>query len=164
MVRGVICNFNPPTKASALDCTTVWPVEPSRKMTWKDFTTVCVAAGDVGANKKYNRPRCAVCCHGLFGAEKVVEFSVGAGKAFRSEGSQPLDDNASFHGRRRLQRWVEHLVSLDMTNLGKKSAIQSELQSNVQRHNCSHVHDQPLAGTLASCIIHHFTCLRDSTA
>ena len=64
-----------------------------------------VAAGDVGANKKYNRPRCAVCCHGLFGAEKVVEFSVGAGKAFRSEGSQPLDDNASFHGRRRLQRW-----------------------------------------------------------
>ena len=59
---------------------------------------------------------------------------------------------------------VEHLVSLDMTNLGKKSAIQSELQSNVQRHNCSHVHDQPLAGTLASCIIHHFTCLRDSTA
>ena len=59
---------------------------------------------------------------------------------------------------------VEHLVSLDMTNLGKKSAIQSELQSNVQRHNCSHVHDQPLAGTLASCIIHHFTYLRDSTA
>ena len=52
-------------------------------------------------NKKYNRPRCAVCCHGLLGAEKVVEFSVGAGKAFRSEGSQPLDDNASFHGRRR---------------------------------------------------------------
>lgn len=59
---------------------------------------------------------------------------------------------------------VEHLVSLDMTNLGKKSAIQSELQSNVQRHNCSPVHDQPLAGTLASFIIHHLTCLRDSTA
>ena len=55
--------------------------------------------------KKYNGPRCAVCRHGLLGAEKVGEFSVGAGKAFRSEGSQPLDDNASFHGRRRLQRW-----------------------------------------------------------
>ena len=25
------------TKASALDCTTVWPVEPSRKMAWQDF-------------------------------------------------------------------------------------------------------------------------------
>ena len=55
--------------------------------------------------KKYNRPRCAVCCHGLFGAEKWWSSLVGAGKVFRSEGSQPLDDDASFHGRRRLQRW-----------------------------------------------------------
>ena len=54
----------------------------------------------------------------VIGRREVVEFSVGAGKAFRSEGSQPLDDNASFHGRRRLQRWGrKHLVSLDMTNL-----------------------------------------------
>ena len=41
----------------------------------------------------------------VIGRREVGEFSVGAGKAFRSEGSQPLDDNASFHGRRRLQRW-----------------------------------------------------------
>ena len=129
---------------------------------------VCVAAGDVGANKKYNRPRCAVCCHGVLGAEKVVEFSVGAGKAFRSEGSQPLDDNAFFHGRRRLQRWgrTPRVFRHDQSRKEKsypKCTI-SELQSNVQRHNCSHVHDQTLAGTLASFIIHHLTCLRDSTA
>ena len=118
--------------------------------------------------KKYNRPRCAVCCHGLLGAEKVVEFSVGAGKAFRSEGSQPLDDNASFHGRRRLQRWgrTPRVFRHDQSRKEKsypKCTI-SELQSNVQRHNCSPVHDQTLAGTLASFIIHHLTCLRDSTA
>ena len=41
MVRGdFLFNFNPLNKASALDCTTVWPVEPSRKMAWQDFTTV----------------------------------------------------------------------------------------------------------------------------
>ena len=29
------------TKACALDCTTVWPLEPLRKMAWQDFTIVC---------------------------------------------------------------------------------------------------------------------------
>ena len=27
-------------KASALDCTTVWPIEPSMKIEWLGFTTV----------------------------------------------------------------------------------------------------------------------------
>ena len=43
VVRGELClacSFNPLTKASALDCTTVWPVEPSRKMASQRFTTV----------------------------------------------------------------------------------------------------------------------------
>ena len=100
----------------------------------------------------------------VIGRREVGEFSVGAGKAFRSEGSHPLDDNASFHGRRRLQRWgrTPRVFRHDQSRKEKsypKCTI-SELQSNVQRHNCSHVHDQTLAGTLASFIIHHLTCLR----
>ena len=117
MVRGVICNFNPPTKASALDCTTVWPVEPSRKMTWKDFTTVCVAAGDVGANKKYNRPRCAVCCHGLLGAEKWGSSLWVLERHFVQKAVSPWTIMPPSTADGACSVGVEHLVSLDMTNL-----------------------------------------------
>ena len=44
VVRGELHVTPPPYPklASALDCNTVWPVKPSRKTAWQDFTTACI--------------------------------------------------------------------------------------------------------------------------
>lgn len=55
----------------------------------KEDARMTVAAGDVGA-QKHDRARRAACCHGLrIGRREAEEFSVGIGRAFRSEAVSP---------------------------------------------------------------------------